>query len=111
MSLIRSTSCRLGAALCAGALVIGCAGVPGTAGSRWEAVYVTGTGHAAVYRDGLPQIPGRYLVNVTEPGKADFLTQSGRVVGRGSFREVGGTEPAVRIDIPASVRVVITGQR
>lgn len=89
-------------------LLGGCATTP--AAGRWEATYVAGTGYAAVFRNGLPQAPGLYTVNVTEPGKADFYRQ-GKFVGRG---RITTTEPMSRrgitLDVPPGTPVTIQGQ-
>jgi hypothetical protein len=86
----------------------GCASVP--AAGRWQAILVAGSGYAAVYRDGLPQAPGLYTVNVTEPGKADFY-RNGKFVASGTITT---TEPLTRrgvvIDVPPGTPVSIKGQ-
>lgn len=86
----------------------GCATVP--AAGRWQAVLVAGSGYAAVYRNGLPQAPGLYTVNVTEPGKADFY-RNGKFVASGTITT---TEPLTRrgvvIDVPPGTPVSIQGQ-
>ena len=86
----------------------GCASMP--AAGRWQAVLVAGSGYAAVYRNGLPQAPGLYVVNITEPGKADFY-RDGKFVASGSYTVAEPlTRRGVVIDVPPGTPVSIQGQ-
>lgn len=82
-----------------------------TRNASYEAVWVTGTAYAAVYRDGLPLAPGSYRINVVSPTQAEVImpnSPTGRVVGLARLTTVPGKPGSTRIEIqPGGNSVII----